>query len=88
MKNVIISLLALAAISGTALASNNSVSQRDRNDYFGKHSTKMVGSATGSNAFAVVKGSKKGMTAFERMNLNAAESRGDKAHESRGRPEA
>jgi hypothetical protein len=68
MKNVLISLLALAAVSGAALASDRNYDLRDSDTYFGKYSTKhkMESSATHSNAFAVVKSSKK-LTAFERM---------------------
>ena len=69
MKNVLISLLALAAISGAALASDRGYDLRDSDTYFGKYSTKhkMESSATDSNAFAVVKAGKAKLTAFERM---------------------
>ena len=68
MKNVLISLLALAAISGAALA-NDRVDLRDSDTYFGKYSTKHKAQshATDSNAFAVVKADKAKLTAYERM---------------------
>ena len=77
MKNVLISLAALAA-GGDDLRSSDT--------YFGKFSTKhkMESYATDSNAFAVVKAGKKGMTAFERMNMLQGEDRGGDVHESRG----
>jgi hypothetical protein len=87
MKTLIVSLAALVAVSGTALAGGDDL--RSSDTYFGKYSTKhkMEGSAKDSNAFAVVKGSKKPLTAFERMQLNAEEGRGGDAHESRGAAE-
>jgi hypothetical protein len=67
MKNVLISLLALAAISGAALA-NDSLDLRDSDTYFGKYATKhqAPGYATDSNAFAVTNDGA-ALTAFERM---------------------
>ena len=67
MKNVLISLLALAAVSGAALASDRGYDLRDSDTYFGKYSAKHEASATVSNAFAVVNGGKAQPTAFERM---------------------
>ena len=70
MKTLIVSLAALAAVSGTALAAGGD-DLRSSDTYFGKYSSKhkVESYATDSNAFAVVKGSKKPLTAFERMNL-------------------
>lgn len=84
MKTLIVSLVALAAVSGAALAAGGD-DLRSSDTYFGKFSAKhkMESYATDSNAFAVVKGSKKKLTAFERMNLIAGEDRGGNAHESR-----
>jgi len=84
MKTLIVSLAALAAVSGTALAAGGD-DLRSSDTYFGKYSTKhkVQSQATDSNAFAVVKAGKAKLTAFERMNLTAQEDRGD-AHESRG----
>jgi hypothetical protein len=63
MKNVLISLLALAAISSAALA-NDGVELRDSDTYFGKYSTKHQ--AMDNNAFAVAN-DVAAPTAFERM---------------------
>ncbi|HRA93747.1 MAG TPA: hypothetical protein PLL12_07275 [Aestuariivirga sp.] len=88
MKTLIVSLAALAAVSGTALAAGGD-DLRSSDTYFGKYSSKhqVESYATDSNAIAVVKGSKKPLTAFERMNLTAGEGRGGDAHESRGAAE-
>ena len=77
MKTLIVSLAALAAVSGAAFAAGGD-DLRSSDTYFGKFSTKhkMESSATDSNAFAVVKGSKKKLTAFERMNMLQGEDRG------------
>jgi hypothetical protein len=82
MKTLIVSLAALAAVSGAAYAAGGD-DLRSSDTYFGKYSTKhqVQSQATNSNAFAVVKGSKK-LTAFERMNLTADEDRGGDAHKS------
>ena len=66
MKNVLISLLALAAVSGAALASDRFHGERDTNA-----STKqnMQSSAVNSHALAIVKTGKANVTAFERMTL-------------------
>jgi uncharacterized protein YxeA len=68
MKNVLISLLAVAAISGAALASDRNYDLRDSDTYFGKYSTqhKVQSNATKSNAFAVANDGAK-LTAYERM---------------------
>jgi hypothetical protein len=69
MKTLIVSLAALAAFSGAALASDRGYDPRDSDTYFGKYSTKheIESSATDSNAFAVVQAGKTKLTAFERM---------------------
>jgi hypothetical protein len=84
MKSLILSLAALATVSGTALAAGGD-DLRNSDTYFGKYSAKhkVESQATDSNAFAVVKGSKKPLTAFERMNLNAGEDRGRETRRSR-----
>jgi len=68
MKTLFVSLAALAAVSGTALAAGGD-DLRSSDTYFGKYSAqnKAGNYATDSNALIVVKGSKK-KTAFERMN--------------------
>jgi hypothetical protein len=84
MKALIVSLAALAAVSGAALAAGGD-DLRSSDTYFGKYSSKykVQSQSTDSNAFAVVKGSKKPLTAFHRMNLNAQEDRGGEVLESR-----
>ena len=84
MKTLIVSLAALVAVSGAALAAGGD-DLRSSDTYFGKYSAKhkMESYATDSNAFAVVKGGKNGMTAFERMNMLQGEDRGGNVHESR-----
>ena len=83
MKTLIVSLAALVAVSGAALAAGGD-DLRSSDTYFGKFSAKhqLEGSATDSNAFAVVKGSKKKLTAFERMNMLEAEGRGGEGRQS------
>jgi hypothetical protein len=70
MKNVLISLLALAAVSGAALASDRFHGERDTSALT-QHN--MQSSAVNSNALAIVKTDKANMTAFERMTLNSEE---------------
>jgi hypothetical protein len=69
MKTLIVSLAALVAVSGAALAAGGD-DLRSSDTYFGKYSThdKAGNYATDSNAFSVIKGGKKNETAFERMN--------------------
>ena len=83
MKTLIVSLVALAAVSGAALAAGGD-DLRSSDTYFGKFSTKhkMESQATDSNAFAVVKSGKAKPTALERMNALEAEGRGGEAHSS------
>ncbi|MBZ0259543.1 MAG: hypothetical protein K8F90_02955 [Hyphomicrobiales bacterium] len=82
MKTLIVSLAALAAVSGTALAAGGD-DLRSSDTYFGKYSSKhqVESYATGSNAFAVVKGSKK-LTNFERMMQLEGEGRGAEARQA------
>ncbi len=72
MKKLLISLFALAAISGAAYASDYGNSKGDNGSYIRK--------STDSSALVVVKKSKKKLTAFERMNLTAQ----DNEHGGRG----
>jgi hypothetical protein len=76
MKNLLISIAALAAVSTAALASD-SVDLRDSDTYFGKFSTMYMASEDASTqasveAFAVV-GNGQEMTAFERMSMISEE---------------
>ena len=68
MKNVVISLVALAAFSGAALASDRNYDLRESDTYFGKYAEQLKGdrTSTATEAFAVVKTGKK-LTNFERM---------------------
>ena len=65
MKKLLLSLFALAALSGAAYANDYGNSNGDNGAYSGK--------STDSSAFVVVKKNKKKLTAFERMNLTAEE---------------
>ena len=80
MKTLIVSLAALAAVSGAALAAGGD-DLRSSDTYFGKYSPKhkMESHATDSNAFAVVKAGKTKPTTFERMNMLEGEGRGGEA---------
>ena len=55
MKKFAISLIALAAISTAALASQRSYDLRDSDTYFGTYATQPKTAATKANALAVVK---------------------------------
>lgn len=68
MKNVLISLAALAALSTAALASGRSYDLRDSDTYFGKYSAQQKGdrTSTATEAFAIVKTGKK-LSNFERL---------------------
>ena len=74
MKTLFISLAALVAVSGAALASERG-DLRDSDTYFGKYATKNKAKtyATDSNALVIVKKGKANLTAFERMNLISEE---------------
>lgn len=72
MKNVLISLAALAAVSSAAVASD-SVDLRDSDTYFGKYSTQNNAPSNASvEAFAVVNDGA-ALTAFERMMKTSEE---------------
>ena len=93
MKTLIVSLAALVAVSGAALASDRGYDLRDSDTYFGKYSAKhkMESQATDSNAFAVVKAGKKKQTAFERMMQNSEDNEHGsdrQARETRSHPES
>ena len=75
MKTLIVSLAALVAVSGAALAESSS---RSSDSHFTLES-----SATDSNAFAVVKAGTAKPTAFERMNMLQGEDKDNKARELR-----
>ena len=72
MKNVLISLAALAALSGAALASDRNYDLRDSDTYFGKYSTqlqaKSYSNASSSAEALAVENDGAPLTAFERMN--------------------
>ena len=71
MKKVLISLLALTAVSGAALASDRNYDLRDSDTYFGKYSTKhkapnYFNANSSVEAFAVANDGA-ALTAYERM---------------------
>ena len=71
MKKLVISLVALAALSGTAFASDYGNGNGGNGSYIRK--------SADSSALVVVKKGKKKLTAFERMNLTAEDNEhGDK----------
>jgi hypothetical protein len=75
MKKLLISLFALAALSGAASASDNGNSNGAYN-----------GKSTDSSALVVVKKGKKKLTAFERMNLISEENEhGGNGHDHGGK---
>ena len=67
MKKIVISLLALAAVSTVAFADQNRGDLRDSDTYFGKYSNQVKDQSTSSNAFAVPSENTGALTAFERM---------------------
>ena len=71
MKKLVISLVALAALSGAATASGYGNSNGGNGTYIRK--------SADSSALVIVKKGKKKLTAFERMNLTAE----DNAHGDR-----
>jgi hypothetical protein len=81
MKTLFVSLAALVAVSGAALAAGGD-DLRSSDTYFGKYSTqdKAGNYATDSNALTIVKSSKK-KTAFERMNEISEEGGKDKGRD-------
>ncbi len=72
MKNILISLIALAAFSTAALASDRGHDRSDSDTYLGKYSTQLKAkkySNAGSSAEALaVENDGAPLTAFERMN--------------------
>jgi hypothetical protein len=71
MKNVLISLASLAALSTAALASDRSYDLRDSDTYFGKYATQLKAknysnANSSAEAFAVANDGP-ALTAFERM---------------------
>jgi hypothetical protein len=80
MKTLFVSLAALVAVSGAALAAGGD-DLRSSDTYFGKFSTKhkVESSATDSNAFAIVKSGKAKPTPLARMNMLEGEGRGGEA---------
>jgi hypothetical protein len=67
MKNIAISLLALAALSTASLAGDNrGYDLRDSDTYFGKYSNQVRNSTSDANALAVVDESQ-ALTNFERL---------------------
>ncbi len=87
MKTLFVSLAALVAVSGAALASDRSFDLRDSDTYFGKYSTKhgVESYATDSNAFAVVNGSREKPTTSQNMNFLEGESQGGDGWDSEPR---
>ena len=81
MKTLFVSLAALVAVSGTALAAGGD-DLRSSDTYFGKYATQnnAGNNATDSNALAIVKSGKANLTAFERMNLISEEGSKDNGH--------
>ena len=79
MKNVLISLAALAAISSAALASDRH-ERSDSDAYFGSKAKSYSNAGSATEALVVVKGSKQNLTAFERMNMISEEN--EYGHES------
>ena len=89
MKTLIVSLAALVAVSGAALASDRSGGLRDSDTYFGKYSTnsRLQNNAMNSSALLILKSGKKKMTAFERMMQTSEDHQHNDSvqeHKSRG----
>ena len=79
MKNICLSILALAALSSATYAHNRSYELRDSDTYFGKYSTQLKNKA-GSNAATMtvvsplaVEEKALGLTNFERMTIRSRE---------------
>ena len=75
MKKLLLSLFALAALSGAAYASDYGNSNCDSGSY--------IRNSTDSSALVIVKKSKKKLTTFERMNL-ISEDNGDRRNDHGG----
>ena len=79
MKNICLSILALAALSSATYAHNRSYELRDSDTYFGKYSTQLKNKvAKKANTMTVisplaVEGKAFGLTNFERMTIRSRE---------------
>ena len=84
MKTLFVSLAALVAVSGAALAAGGD-DLRNSDTYFGKYSAqnKAGNYTTDSNALIISKGGKANLTAFERMNLISEENEHGGKHDGR-----
>lgn len=76
MKKLLISLFALAALSGAAYASDYGNNNGDNGSYIRK--------SADSSALVIVKKSKKKLTAFELMNLRAEDNENGDKHRDHG----
>ena len=79
MKNICLSILALAALSSATFANNRNYDLRDSDTYFGKYSTQLKDKvAKKANTMTVVsplavEGKAFGLTNFERMTIRSRE---------------
>ena len=79
MKNICLSILALAALSSATLANNRNYDLRDSDTYFGKYSTQLKDKvAKKANTMTVisplaVEEKARGLTNFERMTIRSRE---------------
>ena len=73
MKKFAVSLLALAALSTASFAADHGDDHRSASAYLGKYATQLNDNSTSANAVAVAKNEVGALTAFERLNLIAAE---------------
>ena len=73
MKKFAVSLLALAALSTASFAADHGDDHRSASAYLGKYATQLNDNSTSANAVAVAKNEVGTLTAFERMNLIAAQ---------------
>lgn len=73
MKNIAISLFALAAISTVAFAGESrGYDLRDSDTYFGKYSTQLTNETTNTNAITVMDAGRP-LTSFERLKWQSEE---------------
>ena len=81
MKKFTLSLIALAAISSTVLASDRSYDLRDSDTYFGKYATQLKNTDTMTHAIAVDKDARV-LTNFERLkNISEENDQGGHSHQ-------
>jgi hypothetical protein len=73
MKKFAVSLLALAALSTASFAADHGDDHRILSTTFGKYAAQLNDNSTSANAVAVAKNEVGALTAFERLNLIAAE---------------